>query len=477
MTRTKDHPGRAILPLALAFFVLPSWAADVPPRPASQQEYWAQFDRKDWDAAEKEAERLVETARQTEPLQAIRLADALSLLGNAQLGQGNYVAAEGAFIEALRLVEKYSTPSSQNLITPLRGLGYTLAASSRHVEAIPLLERALLIAHRTQGLFDIGQQGILRQLAASLTHAGRTSDAEKQMSYLLRVGQRTYGADDVRILPVLNVVADWYCSTANFGPSRQLYGTALQLAESKLGPNNLAVVEPLRGIARTYTEELYYASLGLVLQRNPGIGDFGRPDSRPTNPRYLNEDGQEALERALRILDANPDRSAAVLAAALIEMGDWFQTKQEPDKARVFYQRAWAVEGTAPAESGKAHLDFPVRLYYPTPQSAVRTMAIPQAQSEERFVHMEFTVTSEGTVKDARVIEENATARQTSDALQSIRAAWFRPKFVEGVPVETAAVTYREIFRVRKKSDDKEENEQQGELHEQEEQSAPEGPP
>ena len=38
-------------------------AAETPHRPESQQEYWAQIDRKDWSAAIAAAEQLVATAR------------------------------------------------------------------------------------------------------------------------------------------------------------------------------------------------------------------------------------------------------------------------------------------------------------------------------------------------------------------------------------------------------------------------------
>lgn len=460
MTRETYHSWRAILPLTLAFIGAHSWAAEAPPRPASQQEYWSQFDRKDWDAAVSEAERLVAAARGAEPMQALRLADALSLLGNAQLGKKNYVAAESAFSEALKLVEQHSIPTSANLLTPLSGLGYAVAAAGRHADAVPLLERALLISHRTQGLFNVGQQGILRQLAFSLTQVRRTDEAEKHMGYLLRIGERSYGANDARLIPILNTVADWHCDTAHFGTARQLYAMALRIANEKLGSNALATIEPLRGLARTYTDELYYSTLGLVFQRerNSMAGD-PREEPKPINPRHLSTDGQEALERALKTLESAPDHPPEMLAATLVQLGDWHQIKQETDKALRYYQRAWHVEGTTPEASGKAQLSFPLRLYYPMPQSAARTLHLSPEESEERFVQLEFTVTSEGAVKDARVVEENASARRASDALQAIRGARFRPKFVEGVPVETTAVTYREVFRIKKKNGAKEEEE------------------
>src|SRR6185503_7189066 len=149
-------------------------AAEAPPRPESQQEYWAQVDRKDWSAAITAAQQLVTAAREKSPQQPLVLADALSLLGNAEYGAADYIAAEAAFTEALALLEQHAGAGSAKLLDPLRGLGYTLAASGRHAEAIPNLDRALLINRRSFGLFDAGQQNVLRQLVDSLVKTGRS---------------------------------------------------------------------------------------------------------------------------------------------------------------------------------------------------------------------------------------------------------------------------------------------------------------
>ena len=90
------------------------------------------------------------------------------------------------------------------LLDPMRGLGYTFAATGRHAAAAALLDRALLVSRRNHGLFDISQQGVLRQLATSLTKLGRAPEAERHMNYLLRVAeqdlwrrQSAAGADSV----------------------------------------------------------------------------------------------------------------------------------------------------------------------------------------------------------------------------------------------------------------------------------------
>jgi TonB family protein len=425
-------------------------------RPESEQEYWAQVDERDWDAALVAAEKLVIAARANARQQPFELAEALSLLGNAQLGKKDYTAARASFSEALKLVEEHAGSTSPKLLDPLRGMGYTFAASGLHRQAVEYLDTALLISHRSYGLFDLGQQGILRQLASSLTRIGRVPEAERHMQYLLRVGERVYGRSDLRLIPSLILVGDWYGDVGEFPTAREHYRSALSIVERKQGRNDLGVVEPLRALAQSYTKEILYSSLGLPTGRDrvPTDADGTSNEFKSINPRYIDSEGEKALERALKILESNPNAARRTTAETLVQLGDWFQLKHLPEKALPYYRRAAAMNlesGTAEGgDSGPGLLSFPVRVYYPAPSGIIRNTQLPADQVDEKYVQVEFTVTDEGYVTNAKIIEQNGTARQASDVLQAIRQSRFRPKFVNGEPVETQGVTSREVFKVRK---------------------------
>lgn len=442
--------------LMLSFPVL---AASGEERPQSQQEYWAQFDQRDWDAAIEAAQQLVEVAR-GEPDQPYGLAEALTLLGNAQLGKADYEAAEAAFREALQVVSEHASSTSSHLLDPLRGLGYTLAREGRHGEAIPHLDRALLIAHRNYGLFDSGQQGILRQLAASLTRVGRPLEAERHMQYLLRVGERSYGRRDPRMAPLMCLVGDWYAELGSFGAARDQYRKAIELVERRLGREDLALVEPLRALARSYTLELLYTNLRLRTDRKevPTDANGVSNDLQLMNPRYIDSDGEKALQRALSILERQARPPTQTLIETEIQLGDWFQIKGQPEEALKLYRRAASLVADSgseqvPETANTAALSFPVRVYYPVPLLATRNRTLPPDEVEEKYVQVEFTVTEDGEVRDAHVVDHNATTRQASETLEAIRKARFRPRFVEGEPVATTGMIEREVFRVRKSTD------------------------
>lgn len=431
-------------------------AAPSPPRPESQQEFWARYDKKDWSAAIDEARHLVEQAR-TNAGEPMRLADALTLLGNAQLSSGDRANAEASYREALQITESQGAGTGPAAVDPLRGLGYSLALLERHDEAVPYLERAVLIIRRSSGLFDPSQQNLLRQLATSLAQTGRAVDGQKQMLYLQRVGERIYGERDPRMSPVLCAVGDWYVDLGNFLLGRDRYRDALEIVERKLGKNDPALVLPLRSLARSYMQEVYFIAQGYQPQDSRNQMDATPLEPKGINPKYISNDGERALQRALTILDSHPDTPPAVLTDTLIQFGDWYQVKHQPEKALPYYRRAAALVANgelAAPEAAVAPLSFPVRIYYPMPPLAMRNRQLAPAEIEEKFVSVEFTVTDSGDVQDAKVIEQNGTQRQASEALEAIRASRYRPKFVNGEPVETAGVVNREVFKIRKQDDD-----------------------
>ncbi|HEY6641575.1 MAG TPA: tetratricopeptide repeat protein [Povalibacter sp.] len=446
--------------MALAPFLLvsPAAAQPEPSTPSWQQEYWARIDRRDWDAAIASAEQLVVAARPASAATGLRLSEALSLLGSAQLNKGELVAAEAAFGESMQLAEQYGGRSSAALVDPLRGLGYTLAAAGRHDQAIPYMDRALLISRRTAGLFDVSQQGLLRQLATSLTAVGAPAEAERHMIYLRRVGEQAYGKDDPRQIAVLSNVGDWYAEVGQMDMARQNYRAAIAIADRKLGKTSLGVVDPLRSFAASYTREVVLSYYGIVssTDQTSTFDPSANVSGEPMNPRFLSSEGERALARALKVAQTDPETSLQTIVGTLIQMGDWFVMKLQPDKAMPYYeQAAQRLAKAGPEEADAmlgAALGFPVQVYYPTPPLATRNLHRAPGETEDHFVQIEFTVQPDSTVTDVRVTDQAANDRQASQVVEAMRAARYRPKFVDGKPVVTPAVSYRQVFKVRKET-------------------------
>jgi tetratricopeptide (TPR) repeat protein len=451
----------ALASLSALLIAAPAFAATPAKRSAWQEEYWAHFDTHDWDGAIARAESLVAAARPATDQTALQLSEALSLLGNAQFSAGNLVAAEAAFKEALQLTEKHADRSSGRLIDPLRGMGFTLSAQGKHDKAVPYLDRALLISRRSIGLYDVSQQALLRQLAESLATIGEPVEGEKHMKYMVRMGEHAYGKEDRAMVPLLCLVARWYADVAQMDQARSFYRRALDVAEESAGRNDILVVEPLRGLARTFTEEIMLTSMGIDTRKErlaPQPEDLLNEVVDPYNPRFIPSEGDRALLRAIKTLEGDPNQPASQLIETLVQLGDWYLLKMQPTRAMPYYTRAASIiddKQQSPKEVGRAAtlLSFPAQVYYPSPPLAQRNKLLPAHMLVDRFVQVEFTVEPDGKIKDPRIVDKDGSERQARQTLEAIEEARYRPKFVSGKPVQTQAVSYRQIFRDRKESE------------------------
>ena len=377
----------------------------------------------------------VNTARSRVDADPLALEDALTALGDAFRKASRYASAEAAYAEAVRLAEHHGGPDSERVLAPLLGLGKTFAGSGHHQDAVPLLQRAVAIERSQFGLFDLRQQETLKTLAVSLTALDREPEAQDLMIYRVRAAEKTYGEGNPKVIPVVCDLGHWFAEVGKTPESRITFQMALNIVGATPLLNAPIIVEPLRGIARAYMLRSSYPEVWL--RRGPAVA-----------PRALNQEGEYALQRALRILEGDPNTSTQTRIETLIQMGDWYQIKKSPREAQPYYQRAWQLIRTAPnpPDSPTTALNVPVRVYYPTPGIAAHVPATSPKETRSNYVHIEFTVSADGSVRDARIVDHDTRDRYARDILDAVRASRFRPKFVDGQAVETPGVTYREVF-------------------------------
>lgn len=362
--------------------------------------------------------------------------------------------ALASYNEALQLAERDAGLESERVLPSLLGLGNTLAAAGRHQQAVPRLQRALAIQRSQYGLFDLRQQDTLKTLAASLTALDRTAEAQDLMTYRVRTAEKTYGEGSSKVIPAVCDLGDWFAEVGMAAEARMTFQMALNIAGDNGSLNAPIIVEPLRGIARTYMRRMSYPKEWLRPQSRRTCGPQGwceiggRSDA---GPRELSWDGEHALLRALRILEADPAASMQTLIETLIQMGDWRQIQQAPREALPHYQRAWKLihEAANLSSSAATALNVPLRVYYPTPQIVSDVPEVSAEEMRSNYVQVEFTVAADGSVRDARIVDHDTREQYAQQIFDAVRAARFRPKFIDGQAVAATGITYREVFWTR----------------------------
>jgi tetratricopeptide (TPR) repeat protein len=329
--------------------------------------------------------------------------------------------------------ERDEHAQTQTELSPLLDQANALARSGHHEEAISLLQRAVAIMRSQYGVFDLRQQDTLKALASSLTAVGRVPEAQDFMIYRAHVAEKTYGEGSPKVIPALCDLGDFFSETGKAPEARMTFNVALNIVGATDSLTDPIIVAPLRGIARTYMRAMSYPDTWLL-----PVWMRGRS----------NREGEDALKRALRILDADPSATTPeTRIETLIQMGDWHQIKKSPREALPYYQRAWQLIRTTPSlpSSVSTALNVPMRVYYPTP-GIVAHVPVQAEETRSHYVQVDFTVAADGSVTDARIVGHDTRDRYARDILNAVRDSRFRPKFVDGQTVAAPGITYREVF-------------------------------
>ncbi len=420
----------------------------------------AEFDSRNYEKALPAAQRVVALTEQELGSNHPDLVNALSNLGTTQLRLKDYDSAEVSYQRAMRLAETFDGGMSHALIQPLLGLGITHQASGDHQKAESVLRRAIELSRKLDGLYNPVQLPLSLALIDSLIALYELPDAEREQNYVIQVNEQAFGKNDLRLLPALDRMARWYEMTGRYRAALDTHQRALDLVHEQAGKSDLRAVGPLRGIGRAQMLEFVHGAETLDRVGAPErplrlIGDtYTPPPTFPGGggPAYIRPRprGEEALLEALRVLNDNTDaRNAALKAATLIDLGDYYVVGDQFDKALPRYQEAWRQ--LTESGSSTAALSDPVRLLFRAPADSWgrRPEASDVTPATEHHVELEYTVTADGRAENVRATKSDVIGATERSVIAVQRKARFRPRFVEGKPVSAAGVHVRQLVYAR----------------------------
>lgn len=419
------------------------------------QQYEQERAAQRWDRALAHAQRAVELLRPAMPSSATQLVDALCRVGFTHYLLNDYASAERSYAEALETAEANFTSGDQRLVAPMRGLARSWFAQKRYEESARMLERALLVNQRNEGLDSPAQLELLRMLADSQTHAGDFTAAERTMLQYVQAHERKHGRHDARAVAAHSELAEWYVYVGELSRARTLLRQEIANAQAHLGEDSPALIRPLRALARSYVAELMYGER-IVGQLSAREDKLPRQVIQSSQGRFVPWawlgdyrasplEGERALLRALEIAQSDPAQPPEEVDRILLDVGDWYQLRRRQDAALRYYKQLLARQSAV--QTGiAAVLSYPAKLFLPLLASR-ETDGEETGPTSIRYAVVEFDVTASGSTDDVRVIEGNATEREKKTLVAAMRAAQYRPKFANGEPLRTPGMRYRHVFK------------------------------
>jgi tetratricopeptide (TPR) repeat protein len=420
--------------------------AEIDQRMEAYDQFKALFETSRFEESLPFAQRVVELS-EVDRDREIELPIAYSNLGATQFQLGNYEAAAASYLTSLTLLESSQGISSRRMIVPLAGLGAVYAASDQHALAVKQYDRALAVSRRSNGLFNLPQLPMIEKVADSRYALGDYGGVERDYFYSLRIVEQNYGYNDLRTLPVALKLASFYESLKQFVAARGLYLRVRDISMKESGGFNPLTVKSLIGIGRTHRLQYTMAPDTLESQQpardevtGEVVGKVYRESRVP--PPAADRVGLKSIEKALEILRAVPDPPRDLLAEALTEFGDWYQSTSRASLAIPYYAEASAIYA-AQSDTGMGNpLLAPRMIFYRPPPASTRRIEVSTGNVVMLETVFSFVVSESGETQDVTVVSSDMSDSQLAQSRRAVERAKYSPRFVDGKPVATEGVRF-----------------------------------
>ena len=388
------------------------------------------------------AGRLIDNNIQLSEIDSILYGKLLTNLGILFSYDSKYQTAMQVLDQGLQSIEKHSNPFDKTLINVTMVRGLTQSSLNYFVEAEESFRRAQHISHRVSGVNTIEQMEIINYIIQLDLKQGKLLDADREQQFNLRISERAYGKDGEELLPILQRIGAYFALRGNaiplsisfaprdpfdprvllFRQSINLYGRAIKIIEDNYGVNDMRLVEPLRGLARARLLQF-------------------------TN-RWASE---AALERALHIVQSNPNTDITDRVNAMINLGDIYTIDGNKKASRIYLQ-AWQMmqEDNAFQQLSADLFGTPTRLY-PEIYDILYLTRRPHAVTDEDvelYIDVTYTVRKDGRVSNIKLIDKNVPNAEVRYMRIGLSNTRFRPRIVDGELLSTQNLMIHQTYEV-----------------------------
>jgi len=436
-----------------------SAVTSVEAREQAYTEFRRLFDAGQYEAATGQALRVVELTERMQPVAPDELQVALMNLAVTQRHAGDYVGAESSLLRVIELIEASGRRTSPRLARAHALLAGTYYDARRYDLAVESFERAVALNRRAEGLFNESQLPMLEKYVHALTELGRYEDALVAQRYALRVVGKRHGERSLQFARQLEALGRWYSQVGAYEASRMILRRVEDLIESLPDASLAERVGPLTALAenaRRWLSDPQLRDASADEARRAIFGDPTLPTPLGLSPSTIASEGLRALEHAVKIIEEAQDAPPALAAAVRAQLGDWHQARGDADLALQSYRVAWQLAGTAADDGALRQSLFgaPLLLYYIAPDSWNRYAQRPPDEVTLRHVELELTVGTDGKARDPQPpTDADPDDRAVEQTLRAAGTARYRPRLVEGEPVETTGVRFVQPFYVLREDD------------------------
>ena len=232
----------------------------------------------------------------------------------------------------------------------------------------------------------------------------RYEEADELQLSAMQLQERIHGTDTLEILPAIYKLAKWMRSSYRFNEERQQYTRALDIIRETTGPEDIALVTPLRETGNSFRLQKF-------------------PEGR----------GVSNLRRALEIAQAQAERDPRLIAELLVDIGDWNTAFSKVGPTGEEYRQAWALLGELENGDELRHRWFNEPRYVLRENPSNRGLANKSdPDAVPGNVLITFDVDELGRTRNVAVVEAVPPGLKDDSTARAINRSRFRPRMVDG---------------------------------------------
>lgn len=354
------------------------------------------------------------------------------------------------YMNAIDNVEAEYSAYSTELSDLYLGLGKSLYSREEYENARRAFQRGMQIERVNYGLDSLSQGPYLMSIADTESYLGNWDESQKALENLYTINTKAYGVNDVRMLPVLDQLLDWYMDSykdrsPKGGYSNLVISERIAARIYNILTTDMALDDPQAPDRYRRLGYLQYFIANHIKQHgepsDSGIsismaGSSGRPSDATTSHMHFRR-GKLALEKVIESLVEQPDSTEIDQAKAIAELGDWYLVFGQKFSANEAYQLASDVlETSEDPEQARAELFSKPRIIR---FSMDKDPDVAQSsKSSETQLELSMMISSYGVPNKIEVTSspQSLTEDELGDLRKAVRNKRFRPKLVDGLAAE-----------------------------------------
>ena len=373
----------------------------------------------------------------------------LSTISQAQdiAGQQRISDPVEDYIDAIDTVEAEYSSYSTELSDLYLGLGKSLYLRQNYTEARQAFQRGMQIERVNYGLDSLSQAPYLLSIADTESFLGNWNKSKEALDKFDNINIKAYGKNNVRMLPALDQMLDWYMDsyeerTTNGGYDNLVISERIAMRMASILQSDMSLDNPESPDRYRRLGYLQYFIANHIKQNGEpsqsgmtiSAGSSGVRAQNTTSHMHFRR-GKAALEKVVESLVQQENSSILDQALALAELGDWYLVFGQKSPAKEAYQLAHDVlEESEKTVALREEVFSKPRMITFKMDKKLNSLRTLEEELSETQVQVKLTVSDFGVPFNIAVLDplEDLSKEQLQALRKEVNQQRFRPRLNSG---------------------------------------------